>query len=193
MVSLLDIVPTILDFVGIEYPEYQLQSAPCKLSGISLLPLIESGGKKSLNRSAIFASQNLHEVTMYYPMRAIRDNRYRLIHNLLYQTPFHIDQNFYFSLTWQNILNNTYNNVDTKWFKNISDYYFRSQYELYDLLNDPMELDNLYVNSEYQDIFNKLNNELNEWRNFTNDPWICDQRDYVCWQPYQLNNLPPHV
>ena len=66
---------------------------------------------------------------MHHPMRAIRDNRYRLIHNLLHQTltPFHIDQNFYFSLTWQNILNNIYNDEDKKWFlKDISDYYFRS-------------------------------------------------------------------
>lgn len=50
---------------------------------------------------AIFASHNLHEVTMYYPMRAIRTQRYKLIHNINYYTPFPIDQDLYVSPTFQ--------------------------------------------------------------------------------------------
>eukprot|EP01084_Bolivina_argentea_P310339 536994_1 len=193
LASLLDIVPTILDFVGIKYPNYTLESQTVKLSGISLLPLIESGCEIELNRTAIFGSQILHEVTMYYPMRVIRDVRYRLINNLNYRSPFHIDENFYFSLTWQNILNNTYNGQNTEWYKNITQYYFRSEWELYDLENDPTESNNLYGVSGYDNVFQNLSKQLMEWRNITNDPWICDQRDFVCWQPYQWNKLPPHV
>lgn len=50
---------------------------------------------------AVFASHNLHEVTMYYPMRAVRTKRYKLIHNLNYYAPFPIDQDFYLSPTFQ--------------------------------------------------------------------------------------------
>lgn len=53
---------------------------------------------------AIFASHNLHEITMYYPMRAIRTHRYKLIHNINYNSPFPIDQDFYLSPTFQVIL-----------------------------------------------------------------------------------------
>jgi len=53
------------------------------------------------NNTAIFASQTHHEVTMYYPMRAIRTKRYKLIHNINYRMPFPIDQDFYVSPTFQ--------------------------------------------------------------------------------------------
>jgi len=193
LVSLLDIVPTILDFVGIEYPNYTLQSQQVTLSGMSLLPLLQSKGEFELNRTAIFASQILHEVTMYYPMRVIRDNRYRLINNLMFRSPFHIDENFYFSPTWQNILNNTKNGKDTQWFKNVTQYYFRDEWELYDLENDPTELNNLYGLDAYANVFQSLSQQLALWRNETNDPWICDENDFVCFQPYQWNQIPSHV
>lgn len=38
---------------------------------------------------------------MYYPMRAIRTKRYKLIHNINYKMPFPIDQDFYVSPTFQ--------------------------------------------------------------------------------------------
>lgn len=53
------------------------------------------------NDTAVFASHTHHEVTMYYPMRAIRTKRYKLIHNLNYKMPFPIDQDFYISPTFQ--------------------------------------------------------------------------------------------
>lgn len=54
-----------------------------------------------MSEEAIFASHNLHEVTMYYPMRAVRTHRYKLIHNMNYMMPFPIDQDFYLSPTFQ--------------------------------------------------------------------------------------------
>ena len=49
----------------------------------------------------VFGSHNLHEVTMYYPMRYARTGRYKLIHNLNYKSTFAIDQDFYLSATFQ--------------------------------------------------------------------------------------------
>ena len=56
------------------------------------------------NLTAVYASQTHHEITMYYPMRAIRTKRYKLIHNLNYKMPFPIDQDFYLSPTFQVII-----------------------------------------------------------------------------------------
>ena len=53
------------------------------------------------NKTAVYASQTHHEVTMYYPMRAIRTKRFKLIHNLNYMMPFPIDQDFFISPTFQ--------------------------------------------------------------------------------------------
>nr|CAD7444838.1 unnamed protein product [Timema bartmani] len=89
MTSLLDIVPTVLDWFNISTSETSL------LTGKSLLPLLISDTR------AVFASHNHHEVTMYYPMRAVRTKRYKLIHNLNYKMPFPIDQDFYISPSFQ--------------------------------------------------------------------------------------------
>lgn len=50
---------------------------------------------------AVFMSQTLHEVTMYYPMRAVRTRHHKLIHNLHYAMPFPIDQDLYASPAFQ--------------------------------------------------------------------------------------------
>lgn len=61
---------------------------------------------ESQEERSVFASQTHHEVTMYYPMRAVRTKRYKLIHNLNYKMPFPIDQDLYVSATFQVIINN---------------------------------------------------------------------------------------
>lgn len=50
---------------------------------------------------AVFISQQHHEVTMYYPTRAVRTRTHKLIHNLNYGMPFPIDQDLYVSDTFQ--------------------------------------------------------------------------------------------
>lgn len=101
--SLLDVLPTILDWFGLEYPDYHIlkPSQPTVLSGHSLLPLLDEDREVTFNET-FFASHVAHEVTMYYPMRtAVLGNRYKLIHNLITPgTAFPIDQDFYLSPTF---------------------------------------------------------------------------------------------
>ncbi len=49
----------------------------------------------------VFGSHDMHEVTMYYPMRYVRTHEYKLIHNLNYRTPFPVDQDFFLSPGFQ--------------------------------------------------------------------------------------------
>ncbi len=49
----------------------------------------------------VYMSHSMHEVTMFYPMRAIKIEDYKIIHNMNWQTPFPIDQDFYMSPTFQ--------------------------------------------------------------------------------------------
>ncbi|XP_970679.2 N-sulphoglucosamine sulphohydrolase isoform X1 [Tribolium castaneum] len=170
LTSLLDIVPTVLDWFNITEESNEINSK--KLTGKSLLPLLVKEPENTTNE-AIFASHNLHEVTMYYPMRMIRTHRYKLIHNLNYQAPFPIDQDFYLSPTFQDILNRTRNKENLYWFKTLRQYYNRPEWELYDLKHDPVELNNLAGKSDYKDIMQELEKRLSEWQNATSDPWIC--------------------
>ena len=172
LVSLLDITPTILDWFNIPYPTYKIFGPnPVDLTGKSLLPLLQGGQPQE--RDTVYASHSLHEITGYYPMRVIRKQRFKLIHNLNFLMPFPIDQDFYISNTFQDLLNRTRKHMDTHWFMTLHDYYYRPRWQLFDLENDPKELDNLAGKTEFQDVFDSLRRELHQWQNVTYDPWIC--------------------
>lgn len=170
MVSLLDIVPTILDWLNIPYPSYKLNKSIVKLTGKSLLTAIHNS---TLENNVVFASHNLHEVTMYYPMRVVRSEKFKLIQNLNYKMPFPIDQDFFISPTFQDLLNRTHERRETHWYKNLSDYYYRPQWELFNLEEDPNECKNEAGNSDYESVLYKLKSTLRKWQIETNDPWIC--------------------
>lgn len=169
--SLLDIAPTILDWFGLSKLYSKHNKNSMNLRGNSLLPLIEKGG--SVKELPVFYSHNLHEVTMYYPMRAIRTKKYKLIHNLNYGMPFPIDQDLYVSPSFQDILNKTRNHQPTFWYRYLHNYYNRKEWELYSLHFDPMEINNLAYDPHYKDVFNQLKSQLNDWQQKTNDPWLC--------------------
>ncbi|KAK6171324.1 hypothetical protein SNE40_019538 [Patella caerulea] len=171
MVSLVDIVPTVLEWFGLHYPDYKLNKQPVKLTGKSLLPILSEEPTNGWDH--VYASHDLHEVTMYYPMRVLRNRQFKLIHNLNYKMPFPIDQDFYLSPTFQDILTRTRHKENLNWTKSLKTYYYRTQWELYDILNDPQELNNLAYNKQYLDVIKSLKIELNQWQNVTADPWIC--------------------
>ena len=174
LVSLLDITPTVLDWFNITYPTYKIFGPnPVTLTGKSLLPLVESRESRVPVFDTVYASHSLHEITGYYPMRVIRKQKFKLIHNMNFLMPFPIDQDFYISRTFQDLLNRTRKHIDTHWFMTLHDYYYRPRWQLFDLQNDPKELVNLAGKAEFQDIFESLRRELHQWQNVTYDPWIC--------------------
>ncbi len=172
MSSLLDFVPTVLDWFSITYPDYKVNKAAVKLTGKSLLPVLTA--EPSTGWDTVYASHNLHEITMYYPMRVIRNKRYKLIHNMNYLMPFPIDQDFYISNTFQDMLNRSAHGEPSHWYKTFKDYYYRDPWELYDLSKDPKELNNVVGDEAYVDITKGLYEQLYMWMNITADPWICN-------------------
>lgn len=170
----MDIVPTVLDWFSIKYPKYSIfrHTPHVKLTGRSLLPLTADKTKPS-DTKAIYASQSLHEITMYYPMRSIRTAKYKLVENLAFQLPFPIDQDFYLSPTFQDILNRSVTHQSLPWYKTLSQYYNRPPYELYDLSTDPRETNNLFEDEAYRHILQDLKDSLKSWQNLTADPWLC--------------------
>ncbi|XP_030627705.1 N-sulfoglucosamine sulfohydrolase [Chanos chanos] len=169
-VSLLDITPTILDWFSIPYPSYSLFGGPqVQLTGRSLLPALIS----EPTWSTVYASQSLHEATMYYPMRSVLQRPYRLLHNLNYKMPFPIDQDFYVSPTFQDLLNRTQAGQPTNWFKNLRGYYYRERWELYNTESDPAEVQNLAGDPAYAAILESLKTQLLKWQWTTSDPWVC--------------------
>jgi len=110
---------------------------------------------------------------MYYPMRYIRKDGYKLIHNINYYSPYPIDQDLYVSPSFQDILNKTHQFLPLPWFKTLNKYYFRPEWELFDLKSDSKEIHNLYSEMKHHQITKRLKRSLRRWRIETNDPFIC--------------------
>ncbi|WP_245877848.1 sulfatase family protein [Spirosoma fluviale] len=160
MISWADVTPTLLDFAGV-----WTGSSP--KHGRSFKDIIEQENVTGWDE--VYASHSLHEVTMYYPMRVVRERRYKLIYNIAHQLPFPMALDLYHSFTWQDILR-TKQNLYGK--RTVKAYLHRPPFELYDLQTDPDEVKNLATNPRYRDVVTRMQTKIRQFQQQTHDPWM---------------------
>jgi arylsulfatase A-like enzyme len=73
LISMVDLMPTILEAAGIEVPN--------TLAGRSLQPLLR-GRDRPPWREFLFTEMNFHTANMYQPQRTVRDDRFKLLLDL---------------------------------------------------------------------------------------------------------------
>jgi N-sulfoglucosamine sulfohydrolase len=161
LVSSLDILPTILEAAGISRHQDDLD-------GMSLLPLFD---KKSARwRKYLFTEFTLHWPETYYPGRAVRDSRFKLVHNLL---PGRKNPVYDIYLVEQRPETFTPEELENEP-EHIRRAYdiFRQppEFELYDLKADPWEFHNLADDPQYAGELARLKEQLAKWQIETNDP-----------------------
>lgn len=157
LVTWADVTPTILEFAGVKPP---------KLHGRSFLGILDEQDPQGWDTA--FASHSFHEVTMYYPMRAIRTRQYKYIHNLAHPLPFPFASDLYESATWQSALEDRLTRYGQR---SVQDFLHRPQHELYDLEADPGEARNLAADPQRAATLADLQQQLRQWRHDTADPW----------------------
>ncbi len=162
MVSLADVTPTVLDWTGVAPPPY-------KLHGRSLLPILEQESPSGWD--SVVLSHVMHEVTMYYPMRTIRDRRYKLIWNINYRTPWadasEVTRRAPWAETWRGGRGDKFIGQ-----RSIEKYLWREPIELYDLEADPLELVNLADDPSHAELRLALSNKLLARLRETGDNWL---------------------
>ena len=147
MISNIDLMPTLLDFIGAEIPE--------NIEGKSFLPVLKDTNLPF--RREIFTEKTYHDI--YDPMRSVRTKEYKYIRNFepsqdLFKMPVDIER----SLSGQVLKDKI--RVE------------RTKEEFYDLKEDPLELTNLAYNTAYNDAVLELRQKLNNWMVKTNDPLL---------------------
>ncbi|KAJ5740299.1 hypothetical protein N7493_000171 [Penicillium malachiteum] len=180
MVSYVDILPTILDYVG--HPG--LVDSTQKRLGRTLLPSLGITDLPGYNE--VFGSHTFHEVTNYWPTRFVRDRRYKYHRNLAWRLDFPFAADLYGSLSWEDIRNSS----DTEkriGGRKLKDYFFRAPEELYDLENDPNEVHNLVKDPEHAEVLEKLRSRLEKWQRRTEDPWLYKDGVSVWFVRHHLN------
>lgn len=187
MVSWVDLTPTILDFAGaladdntvkpailkrIDQPHVTGQTTrdtkPGRFHGRSFLSILDQ--PKPMGWDRINASHTFHEIQMYYPMRVVRDRKFKLIWNIAHDLPYPFASDLWRAATWQAQYEK---GMDAPYGKmTVGRYIHRPQFELFDIQTDPHEGDNLSDDPEYASVLEKMKAQLKTFQKTTDDPWI---------------------
>ncbi|WKN42920.1 sulfatase family protein [Tunicatimonas pelagia] len=161
MVMTIDITKTILDVAGAKSTH--------PLHGKNLLE------SEIAEREFIFAARDKMDST-HDAMRAIRTEQYKLIHNLMPERAYCQYNNYkersYPVLTLLNVMH-LKGELPPEQDRFMAD--SKPEYELYDLQDDPYELNNLADEVAHQSVKDSLLTELNQWREKINDQGVSDE------------------
>lgn len=159
LVSWVDLAPTLLEWAGL---------AREGMHGRSFLDCVGDASHDD-RFDEVYASHTFHEVTMYYPMRVVRERRFKLIWNLAHPLPFPTARDLWQSATWQFAYQQ---GMDTPYgLRTIGEYMHRPQFELYDLRADPWEANNLAEDPAHAATLQRLKEKLHAFQDATGDPW----------------------
>lgn len=161
LVSLVDLTPTILDYAGVA-------TDGLGLHGRSLRPLTRE--PQPAGWDEVYASHTFHEVTMYYPMRVVRERRFKLIWNLAHGLDFPVAQDLWEASSWQSVLTAPLGEQRLG-ARTVEAYLRRPRFELYDLQADPNEITNLAEDPAHREILTRLQRKLQAFQAATEDPW----------------------
>jgi len=188
LVTWVDVTPTVLDYCGVVPkalgPVRATENVgrppvagdaknagatkPYKLHGRSFLGVLDR--EKTTGWDEAFYSHTFHEVTMYYPMRAVRSGRYKLIFNIAHPLPYPFASDLQASPTWQGVLKRA-DEYEQYGQRTVKAYLHRPRFELFDLSADPHETKNLADDPAHQQTLEMLQSKLQKWQDATKDPW----------------------
>lgn len=160
MIGYADIAPTLLDFAGVNPENISFHGRSFR----GILGEIAPPGWDE-----VYASHTFHEVTMYYPMRAVRTRRHKLIWNIAHGLEYPFASDLWESRTWQGVLargDEFYGR------RRVADYLHRPRFELYDLEQDPDEVHNLAEDPGHATLLEEMKAKLRAFQKRTKDPWI---------------------
>jgi N-sulfoglucosamine sulfohydrolase len=179
MVTLADVTPTILDWTGVKGPGYSLH-------GRSILPVLEQ--EKTTGWDHVVLSHVMHEVTMYYPMRTIRDRRYKLIWNLCYQMPFMNASEVADRSPWRLTIERGDKYIGKR---TVEKFLWHDVVELYDLETDPDEVVNLAEDPKYVELRRSMSEKLLARLRATDDHWLERYQLPMPGEKVNVTLLPP--
>ena len=107
---------------------------------------------------------------MYYPMRVVRDKKYKLIWNIAHQLPYPFASDLWAASSWQAQFKDS---MDAPYGqKSVGEYINRPKFELYDIQADPHEKRNLALEREFNEVLTTYQGKLKQSQKEMGDPWI---------------------
>ncbi len=106
----------------------------------------------------------------FYPMRVVRERRWKLIWNIAYPLPFPFASDLWAAPTWQVQYQQGRDAPFGPW--TVGRYIQRPEFELFDLERDPYEAENLAEDPRHAAVLAEMIAKLQEFQRRTDDPWI---------------------
>jgi len=107
---------------------------------------------------------------MYYPMRVVRDDSYKLIWNIASGLPYPFASDLWAASSWQAQYRK---GLDAPYGqRTVGQYIHRPKFELYDIRNDPNETTNLADSPGHADVLSRYQEKLKAFQKEMDDPWI---------------------
>ncbi len=147
LLSNVDMVPTLLEFVGAEPSE--------RVEGRSFLGLLE--GTDYTPREDIYMEMTWHD--KYNPMRGIRTTRHKYVRSFGDRPLVYLPSDIYRGPAGEEMRDEYYATS-------------RPEEELYDLESDPLEYSNLASDPEHEDTLLALRDRVQSWLDETGDPLL---------------------
>lgn len=192
MISHIDITPTILDFAGgldekvnapkdmLDIRKYRKEQKLANMDNHDgNKPFDQYHGRSwmhvladpaATHHEEIFASHTFHEIQMYYPMRVVRDSKYKLIWNIAHPLPYPFASDLWAASSWQAQLakgdDAPYGQMT------VGRYVQRPEFELFNIAADPNESTNLAISPGHADILEMYQAKLKAAQKQYDDPWI---------------------
>lgn len=160
LVALTDLTPTLLDWAGVSEPGKGTH-------GRSLLPILDTPEVQGWDE--VLLSHVAHEIYSYYPMRTLRERRYKLIWNLTWQAEFPLPVDTFNRRLWRHIVETKASHIGPR---TVESFLNRPKFELYDLQNDPLELSNLAADPAHEERLKAMTTRLTQRLEETEDPWL---------------------
>lgn len=169
LISHVDVLPTVLDTLGI--------AIPAQVQGVSHADWL-TGRNLSPSRDQVFTEKNFHDG--YDPIRAVRTEQYKYIRNFEERPQLALPGDIESSPTRRGLGDNHLRH--------------RPAEELYDLGIDPWERTNLATDPVYRELREELAAALLAWQRETGDPLLDGPLAAPSWprQP-RYGALVPHV
>lgn len=166
MISFIDFAPTLLSQVNIRPPDYIQGSA------------FEGKYASTEDRKYIHAAADRFDES-YDMIRAVRDKRFKYLKNFKTDQPYYLPLAYRENMaTMQELLRmkeeGTLNKVQLQWFRTE-----KPKEELFDTKKDPHELNNLALNTSYQDKLKELRIECEKWMQDIDDKGFMPEEELI--------------
>lgn len=177
LVSFVDMLPTTLAMAGVKVPKVvQGKVAFAKTDNVA--------------RDYVYAGADRLD-TEYDMIRAVRDDRYKLLRNYRTEQPYYLNVTYRENMpSMRSLLRGreagTLTEAQGQWFRER-----KPEVELFDTHADPHELDNLADDPAYAATRERLLVALEAWRERVGDLGDADEREMVrAWWGGQLDSMP---